>query len=324
MPLTPDLPPSLSFRYRYSDGDLPGETAPQTLADLETGNAVMQALGYLLFITSINTAVSLFLMDSPGMLPVWMGRAANLLPVYLKKTPTPQHELDTKWRAPESPIHIWTSKLAGALVAVCAIGPWYPLIYFGAALQVVSMLFCELWALLKLHSKPTARGFEVAKISASIYQGCIGVAFISTLYVALAAHRSMLHTLHTVRACSLRHTPLPPPPRGCCARRADQVLQLPRVRWRPGRRRHTVLGADPAHHYGVDRRCSAHPASAARDSKPHHVAARKPRGRAEAARGGKGGSARFAAREGRRAAARQTVRAETPPQLRSPRRASRL
>lgn len=191
---TPLLPPSLSplslppflppFRCRYSDGDLPGESALQSLADLETGNAVMQALGYLLFITSINTAVSLFLMDSPGMLPVWIGRAANLLPVCLKKTPTPQHKLNAKWRAPESPIHIWTSKLAGALVAVCAIGPWYPLIYFGAALQVVSMLFCELWALLKLHSKPNPRGFEVAKISASIYQGCIGVAFVSTLCVA--------------------------------------------------------------------------------------------------------------------------------------------
>ena len=180
----------------YSDGDLPGESGlPKALIDVQTGNDVMQALGYLLFITCINGAISLMLMDSPGMLPVWIGRSLTVLfPKVIacckctgflsSKFPVPQqHELDAKWRAPSSPIHIWTSKLAAALVAVCAIGPWYPLIYFGAAFQVTSMLLCELWALLKLHSAPDPRGFEVAHISATIYQGCIAVAFISALCV---------------------------------------------------------------------------------------------------------------------------------------------
>ena len=183
----------------YSDGDLPGESGvPKALIDVQTGNDVMQALGYLLFITCINGAISLMLMDSPGMLPVWIGRALTvLLPKVIacckcpaciaSKLPVPQqHELDVKWRAPSSPIHIWTSKLAAALVAVCAIGPWYPLIYFGAAFQVTSMLLCELWSLLKLHSKPDMRGFDVAHISATIYQGCIAVAFLSALCVYLA------------------------------------------------------------------------------------------------------------------------------------------
>ena len=184
----------------YSDGDLAGESGqPVPLADIQTGNNVMQALGYLLLITSINTSISLILMDSPGMLPVWIGRVVGvLIPRALHRTcncgtgsklaeklgikALTQHELNIKWRAPESPIHIWTSKLAAALIAVCAVGPWYPLIYFAAAAQVASMFFCELWALLKIHSNPRQRGFEVAKISATIYQGCIGVSFLSTLF----------------------------------------------------------------------------------------------------------------------------------------------
>jgi len=51
----------------YSDGDLPGESgAPVRLIDVQTGNNVMQALGYYLFIVCVNGAISLMLMDSPG------------------------------------------------------------------------------------------------------------------------------------------------------------------------------------------------------------------------------------------------------------------
>ena len=172
----------------YSDGDLAGEdSTPVPLIDAQTGNNVMQALGYYLFIVCVNSAFALMLMDSPGMLPVWIGRLVGTLPKITTclgckclKEPQ-QYELDNKWRAPSSPIHIWTSKLAGSLVAVCAVGPWYPLMYFGAAFQVTTMLLCELWALLRLHSKPDPRGFEVAHISAMIYRACLGICFVSTL-----------------------------------------------------------------------------------------------------------------------------------------------
>ena len=129
------------------------------------------------------------------MVPVWIGRLVGVgipkllacckcpdsLVSKLKMRVPEQHALDSAWRAPASPIHIWTSKLAGSLVAVCAVGPWYPLVYFGAAFQVTTMLLCELWSLLKLHSKPDPRGFEVAHISATIYQACVVVCIVSTL-----------------------------------------------------------------------------------------------------------------------------------------------